>query len=113
MPAAGADEALERVCQEYFELGEVLLFAFENPQIQEWTDREKETESDKALTRLIERAHAEGVVDPGLPATWVSETMWALLYSAWQYARNHGAAKHASLDLCLRTFKKATAATGP
>ncbi|MEV0387021.1 TetR/AcrR family transcriptional regulator [Nonomuraea sp. NPDC050643] len=101
-----ADAALERVCQEYFELGDVLQFAFENPQMQEWTDWETETEADKALERLIRRGHAEGTIDPALPPSWVAETMWALLYAAWQHTRTRQEPKHSALNLCLHTLRK-------
>ncbi|MEV0624113.1 TetR/AcrR family transcriptional regulator [Nonomuraea sp. NPDC050404] len=101
-----ADAALERLCQEYFELGGVLTFAFENPQMQDWTDWETETESDKALERLIERGHAEGSIDASLPAGWVADVLWSLLYSAWQYSRLREQPKHTSLSLCLRTLRK-------
>ncbi|SEG99918.1 DNA-binding transcriptional regulator, AcrR family [Nonomuraea solani] len=105
-----ADAALERVCQEYFELGDALLFAFENPSLAQWAGWETETESDRALARLVERGHAEGALDPRMPASWVSETMWALLYTAWQHTRTNEAPKHAALDLCLHTLRKATRA---
>ncbi|MFC4014075.1 TetR/AcrR family transcriptional regulator [Nonomuraea purpurea] len=107
-----AMEALERVCQEYFELGEGLWFAFENPQITEWTDWESETESDRTLARVVERGHAEGSIDPELPAAWVAQVLWAVLYAAWQHTRENAASKHTSMTLCLRTLRKSIAATG-
>ncbi|GAA3718558.1 TetR/AcrR family transcriptional regulator [Nonomuraea antimicrobica] len=101
-----ADEALERVCQEYFELEDVLLFAFENPQMTDWTGWDDETESDRALLRLIERGREEGTIDAGQPAAWLTEVMWSLLYSAWQHTRGQHASKHAALELSLRTLRK-------
>ncbi|WP_188192981.1 TetR/AcrR family transcriptional regulator [Nonomuraea sp. SYSU D8015] len=106
-----AAEALERVCQEYFELGEALQFAFENPQTQS-VDWETETDADRALARLVERGHAEGTIDPDLPPAWVAEALWALLYTAWQHTRHNDVPKHASLTLCLRTLRKVIAPGG-
>jgi AcrR family transcriptional regulator len=99
-------EAMERLCQEYFELGDGLLLAFEDPQSMKGGDWETETESDRALLRLVERGQAEGVIDPELPPTWVQQMLWALLYVAWQHSRDEGASKHATLSLCLRTLRK-------
>ncbi|WP_043622442.1 TetR/AcrR family transcriptional regulator [Nonomuraea candida] len=103
-------EALERVCQEYFELGDVLLFAFENNQATEWVDWESESESDRILGRLIQRGHADGTIDPRLPPAWVAELMWSMLYAAWQHTRQNQVPKHTSLSLCLHTLRKAIAA---
>ncbi|WP_219506074.1 TetR/AcrR family transcriptional regulator [Nonomuraea ceibae] len=102
-------EALERVCQEYFELGDGLLFAFDNPQLTTWEGWDEETDADRALTRLVQRGHADGSFDPGQPAEWVTQMLWAMLYTAWQHTRDQGAPKHSSLELCLRSLRKCVA----
>jgi AcrR family transcriptional regulator len=107
-----ADEALARVCQEYFELGEVLQFAFESPQLAQSVDWETETDADRALARLVERGHAEGTIDPALPPAWTAEILWALLYTAWQHSHRNDVPKHTSLTVCLHTLRKVIATGG-
>ncbi|SDH83791.1 TetR/AcrR family transcriptional regulator [Nonomuraea jiangxiensis] len=102
-----AAEALERVCQEYFELGDALRFAYDNPQISSWVDWETETAADRALTRLVERGHADGTLDPEQPVAWVAEVLWAMLYAAWQHVHANAASKHTSLNLCLHSLRRA------
>ncbi|MGI5164582.1 TetR/AcrR family transcriptional regulator [Spirillospora sp. CA-253888] len=106
-PAAAA---LERVCQEYFEISRGLTLMFENPQLVDWEGWEEDTAADRALLDLIARGQAEGDLDPELPPEWVQQTLWALLYTAWEHVRERGASKHAALSLCLRTLRKALAA---
>ncbi|MGI5268238.1 TetR family transcriptional regulator [Nonomuraea sp. CA-218870] len=102
-----AVEALDRLCQEYFELGDGFLFAFENPQLADWESWDSETEADQALTRLIERGHADGTIDPALSTAWVGSLLWAMLYAAWQHTREQCVPKHTALRLCLHSLRKA------
>ncbi|PZT70465.1 TetR/AcrR family transcriptional regulator [Streptomyces sp. SW4] len=102
-------EALERLCQEYFELGDGLTLMFDSPQLMTWSGWDEETPADRALLRLVERGHAEGTVDAELSPAWVQSVLWSLLYSAWEHSRSRGATKHAALSLCLRTLRKTVA----
>ncbi|WP_083983728.1 TetR/AcrR family transcriptional regulator [Actinomadura hibisca] len=102
--------ALERLCQEYFEVSRGLTLIFENPQLMSWEGWEEETDADRALLDLIQRGREEGAFDPELPDEWVQQTMWSLLYAAWAHVRENGASKHTALSLCLRTLRKALAA---
>ncbi|MBA9001698.1 TetR/AcrR family transcriptional regulator [Thermomonospora cellulosilytica] len=103
-------EALERLCQEYFELGDGLLLVFEDPEIMNWEGWQEETDADRALLGLVERGHAEGSIDPAMDPHWVQQVMWSLLYAAWQHSRDDCVPRHAALAACLRTLKKALAA---
>ncbi|MDT0310136.1 TetR/AcrR family transcriptional regulator [Streptomyces sp. DSM 44917] len=102
--------ALERLCQELFELGDVLSLVFDETLVAAWSWEgwEQDTEADRALIRLVERGHAEGAFDPGLDPDWISQVLWSLLYVAWQRSRA-GDTKHEALSLCLRTLRKAVA----
>ncbi|TWF79626.1 TetR family transcriptional regulator [Pseudonocardia hierapolitana] len=101
--------ALERLCQAYFALGDGLLLTMNEPYL--FTDPvwQKESESDRALLRLVERGHAEGTIDPGLSPLWVQTVLWSLLYAAWMHARDDEVPEHDALALCLRTLRKAVA----
>ncbi|MFD1936050.1 MULTISPECIES: TetR/AcrR family transcriptional regulator [Nonomuraea] len=102
-------QALDRLCQQYFELGDGLMLVFAEPHLMAGEKWEVETPSDRALLELIERGHAEGVIDAELPADWVQQLVWSVLYTAWQHIRDSGASKHESLGLCLRSLRKSLA----
>jgi AcrR family transcriptional regulator len=104
-----APAALARLCQEYFEFGEVFMLLFTMPDLllrEEWQD---ESEDDRMLLRLVERGHAEGTIDPELPAEWVQQLLWSVLYTAWEQIRAGAMPKHTALLLCVRTLSKAIA----
>ncbi|MFB9961609.1 TetR/AcrR family transcriptional regulator [Sinosporangium siamense] len=99
--------ALTRVLEEYFELGDILMLAYQG-------GSEKEAADDGSGTRqllpLIERGHAEGVLDRSLPAEWIEQFLWSCLFAAWTHTRVNGARKHDALAVCLRAFTKAVRA---
>lgn len=102
-------EALERLCQELFELGDILMLLFNEPRLMEDPAWEEESDSDRAILAAIGRGHAEGTIDPEQPAAWIQMAMWSLLYTAWEHARVNEASKHDALSLCLRTLRRAIA----
>ncbi|CAL9305957.1 HTH-type transcriptional repressor LfrR [Streptomyces sp. enrichment culture] len=104
-----AAKALERLCQEYFELGDGLTLMFETPQLTNWSGWDEETEADRRFLDTVRRGHAEGSIDRELDEEWVRNLVWALLYSAWEQARTTGTSKHSALALCLHTLRKALA----
>lgn len=99
--------ALERICQEYFELGESLTIAFDDSLAGTWNwdDWDEETEADQALARLVDRGREEGTLDGRLDTDWIVQLVWSLLYVAWQRQRG-GDTKHNALSLCLYTLRK-------
>ncbi|MER5963463.1 TetR/AcrR family transcriptional regulator [Streptomyces sp. NPDC002057] len=104
-----APEAVERLCLEFFELGDRLLLLYDVPQFIAWSGIEQETPADLALRSLLRRGQEEGTLDPEVDADWLQEVMWALLYTAWLQARDHATPKHTALSLCLHTLRKAVA----
>lgn len=104
-----AATALARLCQEYFELGDVMMLLFTMPDLLTRPEWQEETEDDRVLLKLVERGHRDGTIDPGLPAEWVQQVLWSLQYTGWEMVRSHGRPKHEALTLCLRTLEKAIA----
>jgi AcrR family transcriptional regulator len=102
-----APQALERLCQEYFELGDGLTLIFNDPQLMSGEEWDDDSDADRALLALVERGHAEGTLDPELEPRWIQQVLWSLLYSAWAMPRWYGTPKHASQAQCLRTLRKA------
>lgn len=89
-------EALRRLCQEYFEFGEL----FTLPELVDVP------EADRSVLRLVERGHREGTVDPDLEPAWVLRLVQTLLATTWSYARDTDTPKHQALTLCLHTLTK-------
>jgi AcrR family transcriptional regulator len=101
--------ALERVCHAYFALGDGMLLTMNEPYLFPDAVWEEETESDRALVRLVERGHAEGTIDRDMSPTWVQAVLWSLLYAAWMHTRADDVPEHDALALCLRSLRKAVA----
>ncbi|MFD0969940.1 TetR/AcrR family transcriptional regulator [Plantactinospora endophytica] len=105
-----APDALDRLCQEFFELGDILMCVFSQPELMNTPAWEECSDADRALIRLVERGHAEGTLDPALDPLWVQQVLWSVLYAAWQHTRENSVSKHRALDLCLRSVRKVVAA---
>lgn len=81
--------AIDRISQEYLELGPVLSLIFTdnapvNPD--NWEDS-----GEQGMAWLITRGQQDGSIDPQLPGEWLITTIWVLLFGAWQ-VRSSGAA---------------------
>jgi AcrR family transcriptional regulator len=102
-----AIEALRRLCQEYFELGEVLSLLFNNPTLMsgdEWTDA---TESDQAVDALFERGITDGEFADHITAQWGVHLLWSLMYAGWSHMGQDGVSKHDALTRTLATLTNA------
>jgi AcrR family transcriptional regulator len=104
-----ASAALGRLCQEYFELGDVMMLLFTMPDLLTRPEWQEESEDDRVLLRLVERGQREGTIDPELPAEWVQQVLWSLQYTGWEMVRSYDKPKHEALTLCLRTLAKTIA----
>lgn len=102
-----AIEALERVCQEYFDLGRMLTLVFNDPQQYATAEWDACTPADQALLDTVERGHRDGTVDPRLAPVWVQNLLWSMLYSAWEYTQQAQVSRHHALDVCLYSLRKA------
>ncbi len=99
-------EALQRLCTEYFELGDLLSLIFSDPQLvgdPAWSTEVR----DDDFHAMIARGHADGSIDPALPATWLQSVLWSQLYAAWSYLTDHNASRHETLTLLTRTLTAA------
>ncbi|MEV0219227.1 TetR/AcrR family transcriptional regulator [Streptomyces sp. NPDC050704] len=106
--------ALERLCQELFELGDLLTLVFDESLAAAWNWEgwDEDTDADRALAGLIERGHTEGAFDPDMDTDWIVQVLWSLLYVAWQRGRTGTGTKHEALTLCLHTLRKTVSSTG-
>ncbi|HEX2130850.1 MAG TPA: TetR/AcrR family transcriptional regulator [Actinophytocola sp.] len=109
LDAGTAPEALSRLCQEFFEFGDLFTLCFTVPELMAGPAWEEETDGDRALLRLVERGHHEGTIDREMEPRWVQQLLWSLLFSGWSHVRDNGVPKHHALSLCLRSLAKALA----
>ncbi|SES45352.1 TetR/AcrR family transcriptional regulator [Actinokineospora terrae] len=101
-------EGLDRLCQEYFELGNVLMLVFNYSAPDGDVTWECDPDNQSVLD-LITRGHHDGSIDPTLTGPWIRDILWALLYAAWQQSRTGVASRHQALDSCLRALHKVVA----
>lgn len=99
-----AAEALLRLCEEYFALGDLVMLAYAG--VTQADELDSMGEMDQTVLHLVERGHVDGSIDPSLPPVWVQQTLWSTLYAAWLIARAGKATRHEALTLCLRTFAR-------
>jgi AcrR family transcriptional regulator len=105
-----APAALARLCQEYYEFGDVFLLLFTMPDLLTEAEWEEQSDADRALLDLVKRGHREGTIDKELPAEWVQQLLWSFLYTAWEQAKAGTMSKHQALSLCLLSLAKTIAA---
>lgn len=105
-----APAALERACREYFELDSALTVLFgEAIEIADADWERCTTSPERDIGAAVARGHADGTIDAEMTASWIENLVWALLYTAWTHVREHDVPRQASLELCLRSLRKAIA----
>ncbi|BCJ68791.1 TetR/AcrR family transcriptional regulator [Polymorphospora rubra] len=115
-------EALLRLCQEYFELGDLLSLMFGEQQATADAScfgpdeagpaaggSEPAGLSTPAFEAAVRRGHHDGSIDPGLPAYWLESILWAHLYTAWSFTTQGNLTRYEVLRLTLRTLDGAIA----
>jgi TetR/AcrR family transcriptional regulator, repressor for lfrA len=114
MAEGTAAAAIRRLCQEYFDLGDLLSLVFGEPNLVADPEWSEPGACAPAFVAMVERGYRDGTVDPELPATWVQSLIWSQLYAGWSYQADTGASRHEVLRLILRTVEGAIAvpATG-
>jgi TetR/AcrR family transcriptional repressor of lfrA len=90
--------ALQRLCREYFDLGDVLSLLFRD----QVNCEEETTVCDEDFEELVRRGHTDGSIDPELPALWIQSLLWSQLYAGWSYLAEHGVSRHEVLRLVTR-----------
>lgn len=99
-------EALQRICRELFDLGDLMMMVFNQAQFAELLDWESAPWADQAQELVVARGHDDGSIDPGFPPAWVINLVWTLLYSGWSYVTDQKATRHEALDLTLRCLTR-------
>ncbi len=97
----GAD-AIRRLCQEYFDLGDILSLLF-TEQLTADARSPESARCDDEFEAMVRRGHLDGSIDPELPAGWVVSMIWSQLYAGWAYLAEHGVTRHEAMRLVLRS----------
>ncbi|MEV6302284.1 TetR/AcrR family transcriptional regulator [Actinoplanes sp. NPDC051861] len=97
--------AVRRLCQEYFDLGDVLSLLFRE-QVAVGDDHDI-AGCDEDFEAMVRRGHADGSIDPELPPIWIQSLMWSQLYAGWSYLAEFKVSRHEALRLVLRCMEGA------
>lgn len=98
-----ARRAVVHLCRDLFDLGDLLGVVF-GPLLAgrpEWSD---DNPTAGSVVDLVERGHAEGTIDPALPADWVQSLVWSVLYAAHAHHRTTGGSRHEALIVATRSL---------
>lgn len=97
-------DAMRRLVTALVATGDRLLFAFGDlsliEELPEYDDR-----SERLVIDLIERGQAEGVFDPVVPAVWIMNTVWAMVYTGAEAAQQGTVPQHGVTAHVIRTLE--------
>lgn len=79
-------EALTRVALEYFEHWESVMWMYAESFGDSVSPEPSEFEID--INKRIVQGQADGSIDATLPAEWFQQSLFAIVYSAWEYERS-------------------------
>ncbi|PYE19193.1 TetR family transcriptional regulator [Williamsia limnetica] len=99
-------DAVLRLCQEYFELSDVLTVAFFAAGIND----QDICFSDSTVVDAVERGRHDGSIDRELDAAWIINMMWAVLYASVDHVNTGAAGRMKVQSMTLRSVRKAIAA---
>lgn len=108
---------LEDCCERLFGLeAELALMLNENPLITEAEVAAAAAdagrgERESPITLAVRRGHADGSVDPELPAQWIDALLWTTLVAGRQFAEL-GGSRHRALELVLHTLRRSVGGAG-
>ncbi|MEU4416502.1 TetR/AcrR family transcriptional regulator [Nocardia salmonicida] len=97
-------DAVLRLCQEYFELSDVLTVMFFTSGVY---DETTSCLSDDDAIAAVERGRDDSSIDAALDASWILNMMWALLYAAVDHANRGSASRIHAQTQALTSLRKA------
>lgn len=108
-PAPDALEPLGRLVEMLVPLGPRLMFLLRATELHNDVDIERRvTELDEPLIRAVEHAQRHGALDPDLPQWWITESLYAVVYVAWEQVERGRLAVRDAPPLVLRTWLQGT-----
>ena len=108
-PAPDVLEPLRRLVEMLVPLGPRLIFVLRATELRDDVDIERRvTELDEPLIRAVEHAQRHGALDPDLPQWWIIESLYAVVYIAWEQVERGRLAVRDAAPLVLRTWLQGT-----
>lgn len=103
-------EAMRRLVGAMLDTGDRVLFLYGDPRVLEGVAEAGASEDGPdagalAVTALIERGQAEGVLDPEVSAAWIEHVLWALVYAGCEAAGRGRLPRAGAAATVLRTFE--------
>lgn len=113
-PAGPAPDPLEpfrRLVEMLVPLGPRLMFLLRATELQKDVEIERRiTELDEPLVRAVEHAQRHDALAPDLPQWWITESLYAVVYIAWEQVERGRLAVRDAPPLVVRTWLHGTQA---
>lgn len=106
-------EAYRRLCTELMESLPALAWWMSVDGTEDApADYEDEEETDRQIAEMLRRGHEDGSIDPQLSVSWISNSVWAMLYAVYYIPVENPEALNSfeARQQALRTLLKAAAA---
>ncbi|WP_067823428.1 TetR/AcrR family transcriptional regulator [Actinomadura kijaniata] len=105
-----AREALHRLIAAMIESGDRVIFLWSDPRVLEDygpdpADGAGLPADPDATLRLIRRGQREGVLDPTVPAEWIQNVLWGLVYTGVEAAGQGVIPRHGVTAMVIRTLE--------
>ncbi len=110
-PNSGNDVVapFRRMVEMLVPLGPQLMFLLRADVLRDDADIERRiVELDQPLLRAVENLQRVGALDPDLPVWWVTESLYAVVYVAWEQVESGRLAARDAAPLVMRTWLRGT-----
>lgn len=99
-----ASEAMRRVIAAMVSVGDQILYLYGDHAVLQGISS-ADLPSEDPVLNLIRRGQRDGSFDPGMSATWIEHSLWALLYRGCQDAESGDLPRHKVTTTIIRTFE--------
>ncbi|MCW4351850.1 TetR/AcrR family transcriptional regulator [Hoyosella sp. YIM 151337] len=100
-------EAVVRLLQSYFEIGDLLKVLLLTPGVYEEEEWAQHGDVDQELIDVVLRGHRDGTIDPELSPEWVQNLIWALLYTSIDLVNRNQGPAFAVLSQAVTSLRRA------
>jgi AcrR family transcriptional regulator len=101
--------SFRRMVEMLVPLGPQLMFLLRAHELRKDADLERRIlVLDEPLLRAVDHAQRAGTLDPGLPSWWVVESLYALVYIAWEQVERGRLASRDAAPMVIHTWLRGT-----
>ncbi|MET1005855.1 MAG: TetR/AcrR family transcriptional regulator [Propionibacteriaceae bacterium] len=98
--------ALQRLCAEIVDLGEVLGLIFADNALVDPDTWQDDDPDDEPFGMLAARGQSDGSIASDLPPEWVGTVVWTTLFAAWLTIKSSSHTRHEASLLLSRTLAR-------